>query len=75
MEEKLNEILEENEIKLISYEKELAEIKHKLKFLEEHNFMHEYNWLQAQQLEIVGIFHDYERGMKEIRELLNKWNS
>lgn len=73
MEEKLNELLEKAELKLLEYDRERVEINHKMTFLKEHGFNKELEWLHHKKNAMSDLFYDYRTTVKDIRELLNKW--
>ena len=75
MEEKLNEILEKAELKLIEFDRILDEINHKMKFLREHGFNKELEWLRHQKLSMFDVLEDYKDTVRNIRDMLNAWNS
>ena len=75
MEEKLNELLEKAELKIIEYDKERVEINHKMSFLREHGFNKELEWLSHRKDSMIDVFEDYKDTVKSIREMLNAWQS
>lgn len=75
MEEKLNELLEKAELKLIAYDRERVEINHKMSFLKEHGFNKELDWLQHKKNAMSDLFYDYRETVQNIRDLLNEWLS
>jgi hypothetical protein len=75
MEEKLNELLEIAEIKIIRYEKEIEELKHKLRFLRNHSFNKEAEYVELKLDSITLIFYDYRDSVVDIRNLLKTWQS
>lgn len=75
MEEKLNEILEKAELRIVQYEKEREELSHKIRFLKEHGFEKEKEWLLNKKNAMNDVFFDYRDSVEKIRELLNKWLS
>ena len=75
MEEKLNELLEKAELKLIEYDRVRIEINHKMTFFQEHGFNKELEWLRHQKNSMIDIFEDYKDTVRNIRDMLNKWQS
>ena len=75
MEEKLNELLEKAELKLIEYDRTRVEINYKMTFLREHGFNKELEWLRHQKDSMIDIFEDYKDTVRNIRDMLNKWQS
>jgi hypothetical protein len=75
MEEKLNELLEKAELKLIKYDRERVEINHKMSFLQEHGFNKEYDWLRHRKDSMIDVLGDYKDTVRNIREMLNAWQS
>lgn len=75
MEEKLNELLEKAELKLIEYDRTRVEINHKMTFLREHGFNKELEWLRHQKDSMIDVFEDYKNTVRNIRDMLNKWQS
>ena len=75
MEEKLNELLKKAELKLIEYDRTRVEIHHKIIFLCEHGFNKELEWLRHQKDSMTDVFEDYKDTIRNIRDLLNKWQS
>jgi hypothetical protein len=82
MEEKLNELLEKAELKLIEYDRTRIEISHKMTFLREHGFNKESEWLRHQKdsmfwsiIKMIDVFEDYKDTVRNIRDMLNKWQS
>ena len=75
MEKKLNELLEKAELKLIEYDRERVEINYKMSFLREHGFNKELEWLRHQKDLMIDVFEDYKDTVRNIREMLNAWQS
>jgi len=75
MEEKFNEILQKHEIRLIDFEREKNEMAQKCLFLKEHGFNKELEWLNHERQSKIDLFLNYRDAIKELRELLNAWNS
>lgn len=75
MEEKLNELLEKAELKLTEYDRERTDLNHKMRFLIEHKFEKELEWIRFKRESMCEIFEDYRDTVTEIREMLNKWQS
>ena len=75
MEDKLNEILEKAELKLIEYDKSRVEINHKMTFLLEHVFNKELEWLRHKKDSMINVFEDYKDTVRDIRDVLNQWQS
>ena len=75
MEEKLNEILEQAEIKLISYEKDVQLLNSEIEFLMKHKFYKELDHVKTSRNSKVELFEDYRETVRKTRDLLNKWNS
>ena len=75
MEEKLNELLEKAELKLIKYDRERVEINHKMSFLQEHGFNKELEWLRHRKHSMIDVLEDYKDTVRNIREILNAWQS
>ncbi len=75
MEEKLNELLEKAELKLIEYDRISVEINYKMTFLHEHGFSKELEWLRHQKDSMIDVFENYKDTVRNIRDMLNKWQS
>ena len=75
MEEKLNELLEKAELKLIEYDRTRVEINYKIRFLREHGFNKELEWLIHQKDSMIDVLDDYKDTVINIRDMLNKWQS
>ena len=75
MEEKLNELLEKAELQIIQHEKEREELSNKIRFLKEHGFEKEKEWLLNKKNAMNDVFFDYRETVQNIREMLNKWLS
>ncbi len=75
MEDKLKEIIEAHEEKLIKYTQERDARQAKMQFMSEHKFDQEFNHLKTQREAVSDIFYDYRKCIEDLRELLNAWNS
>jgi hypothetical protein len=44
-------------------------------FLREHGFNKELEWLRHQKDSMIDVFEDYKDTVRNIRDMLNKWQS
>lgn len=75
MEDKLKEIIEAHEEKLIKYTQERDAIQAKMLFMSEHKFEQEFLHLRTQRDAVSDMFYDYRKCIEDLRELLNSLNS
>jgi hypothetical protein len=75
MEERLNEILEDAEERILQYEREREELNYKIRFLQDHGFEKEKDWVVNKCKALSSVFFCYRETVQNIRELLNKWAS
>lgn len=75
MEEILQKLIEENQLKLQRYNKEFAELNHKISFCRKHKFEVEAEWLFQRRVVVKDIILDYNDMVKKLAEILNDWNS
>jgi len=75
MEEKLNEIISKHEQNLVTYIEYKNSRNEKMRFLSEHKFDHEVEFLRVQKEAVSDILYDYQNIIESLRELLNAWES
>lgn len=75
MEEKFNEILLKYELKQIEFEREKNELTQKCVFLKEHGFNKELEWAIHEKQAKMDLYISFRDSLKELRDLLNAWNS
>ena len=72
MEQELNKILNEAELNLAVYKKEIDTLDRKIEFLTEHNFNKEAEWLKHEKDSKRDIFIDYHDKIISIRNIMKK---
>ncbi len=75
MEERLNEIIEANELALINYQQEVDELRERIQFMREHKFEQEAQYLITQKDAKMDLFLDYRKAIEDLRKMLNDWQS
>jgi hypothetical protein len=75
MEEKLNEIISKHEQNLAMYIEYRNSRNEKMRFLSDHKFDHEVEFLRVQKEAVSDILYDYQNIIESLRELLNAWES
>ncbi len=75
LEEKLTQILDSYEERIIKYENQVDSLESKLNFCSLHNFEEEKRITNVRLNEIERIVYNWRNQQNEIRELLNAWLS
>lgn len=75
LEEKLTQILDSYEERIIKYENQVDSLESKLNFCSLHNFEEEKRITNVRLNEIEMIVYNWRNQQNEIRELLNAWLS
>ena len=75
MKEKLNALLKEAEINLLTYNSEIEWLNNRISFLKEHQLLRELEWTEYKNKSLLNLFRDYTQTVESIREILNHWDS
>ena len=75
MKEKINEVLLKAEAEIGDYDTRNQRRRQKISFLHEHGFHKEKEWLIAEQEATNEIFFYFKNSVRELRKVLNAWNS
>lgn len=75
MSDKLTQIIQANELKVLHYCNKLEEVNAKMKFTHEHKFLHEFEHLKTQKEVLVEVLYDYKKAIFDLREMVDGWNN
>jgi len=75
MEQKLKEILEDNQENMFMYQKEVDNYVEQLRFFQQHNLKEEERITRVKYDASNMILFGYKKMCNEIEQLLNEWNS
>jgi len=75
MEEKLKEILEDNQENMFMYQKQVDEYTEQLRFYQQHNLKEEERIVRVKYDASNMILFGYKKMCNDIEKLLNDWNS
>jgi inorganic pyrophosphatase len=74
MSDRLTQIIEAQELKVLHYCNKLEELNAKMKFTHEHKFFHEFEHLKTQKEVLVEVLYDYKKAVSDLRDMVNAWN-